>query len=137
MKIGYSPSAGNTEAFAIIAEGWNELVQEGYTPDRDGGCPVSPSDEVFYAVSKEGDLVGVLTYKQETLGVARVTLAYVEPSSRKRGVFNALLAALKDRCQKVGWSRIDGLAAPNNEAALRTMKSIGGYVQTILYSVPV
>ena len=36
VKIEYSQSALNTPAFALIAEGWNALVQEGWTLDDDG-----------------------------------------------------------------------------------------------------
>ena len=37
MMIGYSKRANCTNAFALLVEGWNELVQEGWTPDGVAG----------------------------------------------------------------------------------------------------
>jgi hypothetical protein len=85
MRVEYSQSAANTDAFALIAEGWNDLVQEGHTPDQDAISPVGPGDEVLYAISKDGDIVGVLTFKVgERPRVARITLRRaIQPQARR------------------------------------------------------
>jgi GNAT superfamily N-acetyltransferase len=138
MRVDYSQSAANTDAFALIAEGWNELVQDGHTPDQDAISPVGPGDEVLYAIGKDGDIVGVLTFKVgERPGVARITLAYVEPSSRKRGVFKDLVAELRRLCKERGLTRIDGVIAPQNDLAQYAVKELGGYPQSVVFSVPV
>lgn len=138
MRVEYSHSAANTDAFALIAEGWNDLVQEGHTPDQDAVSPVGPGDEVIYAIGNDGDIVGVLTFKAgERPGVARITLAYVEPSSRKRGVFKDLVTELRRLCKERGLTRIDGLVAPQNNLAQYAVKELGGYPQAVVFSVPV
>lgn len=135
MTLGYSPSAANTDAFALIAEGWNEMVQEGLTPDREGVCPITAKDEVIYVLSNDGDVVGVLTFLVDPSGVARITLAYVEPSSRKRSVFRAMFEDLRARCAQRGVTRIDVAVSPRNDPGLRAMKTFGGGPQSISYSV--
>ena len=67
VKVEYSRSAANTPAFALIAEGWCELVSDGHTPDYQGICPVDAGSELFYGRSKDGDCVGVLTSPRVTL----------------------------------------------------------------------
>ena len=138
MRVEYSQSAANTDAFALIAEGWNDLVQEGHTPDQDAISPVGPGDEVLYAISKDGDIVGVLTFKVgERPRVARITLAYVEPSSRRRGVFKDLASELCRLCKERGLARIDCFISPQNDLAQYAAKELGGYPQAVVVSVPV
>ncbi|CAA2141516.1 GNAT family N-acetyltransferase [Hyphomicrobium sp. ghe19] len=98
MDISYSRSCANTAAFALLVEGWNELVQDGFTPEGLAVCPVSADCECLYAYSDADDIVGALAFKYDKAQDANViVLAYVEPSSRKRGVFTALLTELKNR----------------------------------------
>ena len=91
--IGYSKRASCTNAFALLVEGWNEMVQEGWTPDGVAVSPVRASDEVFYAVSKEGDIVGAMAFRTEDDAI-RINLSYVEPSSRRRGIYRQMLDEL-------------------------------------------
>ena len=51
VKVHYSKQAASTDAFALLAEGYNELVQDGHTPERLGASPVGWSNEVYYAPS--------------------------------------------------------------------------------------
>jgi hypothetical protein len=83
-------------AIRIIYEGVNELVQEGTFPHGGLTLGVKPDDEVIYAASGPGDLIGVLCF---SVGVEWLTisLAYVEPSSRRMGVFNAMWDQLLKR----------------------------------------
>jgi predicted acetyltransferase len=100
VMIGYSKRAGCTPAFAILAEGWNELVQSDLTPEGLAVSPVQEEDEVLYAISKEGDIVGALAFRQK-IDAITTSLSYVEPSSRRKGVytlmFNELLVRAKER----------------------------------------
>ena len=97
MKILYSERAQHTPAFSLIAEGWNELVQTGNSPDGVAISPVTKDSEVVYAALDNGEIVGVLVYGSDWVmdeHPTRVQLAYVEPSSRRKGVFRAMLAEL-------------------------------------------
>lgn len=117
-RIEYSHSAANTRAFALIAEGWNELVQSYLTLDFDGLCPVTPDCHVLYAVSTDEDLVGVLAWNlDEKRGVITIRLAYVEPSSRRRRVFTDLFNQLVEHARKRGVHSIRMVVHHENEAA--------------------
>ena len=107
MEIGYSKRAGSTPAFELLAEGWNEIVQSGFTPEHDGVSPVLASNEVLYTYNAEGELLGCLAWSSDiAAGEAKVTLAYVEVTSRKTGIFKALWVAFKQRLQKDDIERI-------------------------------
>jgi predicted GNAT family acetyltransferase len=134
MVVVYSHRAADTPAFALIAEGWNEMVQEGLTPDGVGVCPVKADDEVLYTVSAEGDIVGVLVYGQEACGsVIRVSLAYVEPSMRKRGVFKMLLAALKQSAV-TREMRVE-IQAPTNSLIQAVLRHLNTPVAAVVYEI--
>ena len=68
VKIVYNRQAASTAAFALIAEGWNELVQEGLTPDGKGFCVVDATDHVLYAEREDGEIVGVVCYQEQPIG---------------------------------------------------------------------
>jgi GNAT superfamily N-acetyltransferase len=137
VRIEYSKSAVNTEAFALIAEGWNDLVQEGHTPWGVGVCPVRANSEVLYAIAKESDVVGCLVWEHDVVsGQATVTLAFVEPSSRKRGVFKALLAALIARYKDAPCTRIALAVEAENKVGQAALRHTGVQPATILYDIP-
>ena len=134
MNIAYSKSAASTHAFALIAEGWNELVQDGVTPDGLALCPVKADDEVIYMLSLGGDVVGVLVYGLDTIGNGcAVKLAYVEPSMRKRGVLKAMLGALKAEAEKYGFRVV--IETPSNSTIQAVMRHLNMPVASVVYDV--
>lgn len=124
ITVNYDKRAANTEAFAILAEAWNEMTIEGITPDGAGAPPYGPDAEVLYAVSKEGDIVGVLAWEGAD-EVVDLKLAYVEPSSRESGVFRQLFEVLKERAYSSGSRRIICSVSTTAQAAIRAMASVG------------
>lgn len=134
VQIGYSKRAASTKAFAIIAEGWNELVQEGHTPDLVGTCPVNAGSEVIYAVSTDGDVVGVLTWEHHVEKDAfEVTLGYVEPSSRQQRVFTQMFKSLHDRARAEGVSTVHVPIHPANKVAKIVVEKLHGQVISMIY----
>ena len=122
VKVSYSKQASATDAFALLAEGYNELVQDGHTPERLGTSPVGWSNELYYATLAEGEVVGVLAWEQvPQLGALVVTLAYVEPSSRRRGIYKELFAALVDHANKRGVRKIIHQVGVENATARSVM----------------
>jgi len=106
VQVYYSKQASATDAFAILAEGYNELVQDGHTPDRVGASPIGWNNEVYYA-SATDEIVGVIAWEAAPqLGAFVVTLAYVEPSSRRKGIYKQLFAALSEHAKKRGVRKI-------------------------------
>ena len=127
MKIGYNRRASHTPAYGLLAEGWNEVVQDGFAPDQQGVSPVAWDNEVLYAVSDEGDIVGVIAWASTPQSaVYIVTLAYVEPSSRRRGVFLAMFQDLANRARTSNSVRIDSTFYGQNEQAIAAFKRVGG-----------
>ena len=122
VKVYYSKQASATDAFALLAEGYNELVQDGHTPERLGASPVGWSNEVYYAAVAENEIVGVIAWDQvPQLGALVVTLAYVEPSSRRRGIYKELFAALCDHAKKRGVRKIIHQVGVENATARTVM----------------
>lgn len=129
MKIGYSASCRNTEAFAILVEGWNELVQGGLTPDGDATPPFSASTEALYAATDNGEIIGALSFDTYPGSVVMIGLAYVEVSSRRKQVFASLVDALKRRIGPQG--RLIFPVSVYNAQALDVLKKLGIEPETV------
>ena len=125
MRIGYDKRAAATDAFALLVEGWNEQVQRGFTVEGDAICPISTTDQVVYAESDEQDIIGAISFQADKdTGVASVKVAYVEPSSRKRGVFKQLLAEMHRIAMQQGMDRVVVTASPDNAEFLAVMRHL-------------
>ena len=137
MVVLESKSAIATPAFELIAEGWNFLVQDGLSPDYRGVCPVDWHNKVLYALSgKDGDVIGVLTYQHDDVCNAYVvSLAYVEPTSRKEGVFRAMWAALLDRAKEKNVARVILEVSVRNAPAKAAMGRLGAEPERVVYEL--
>lgn len=89
----YDSSAQDTDAYAILAEAWFEMVMDDCVPEGKGTPPITDKTEVVYAVSAEADVVGVLAFHREP-GRFAVPLIYTEDSSRRAGVAQAMIRYL-------------------------------------------
>lgn len=76
----------------------NELEQEGFSPDPGLEAPVKSDDSVICVVDAEdgNEPVGVLCYRLQD-GLVKISLFYVEPSSRRAGVARMLINDLRTR----------------------------------------
>lgn len=136
MEIAYSKRAGSTPAFELIAEGWNEIVQNGFTPEHDGVSPVLASHELLYAYNAEGEVLGFLSWVSDpAAGEAKVTLAYVEVTSRKTGIFNSLWSAFKQRMQKEDIDRITLQVGVENKAMQAVLRHIECVPVSFIYDL--
>jgi predicted acetyltransferase len=134
MTVGYNRRASSTKAFALIAEGWNEIVQDGFTPDLVGTCPVTADSEVIFAASDDGDVVGVLTWTHhKLLDLFEVTLGYVEPSSRKRGVFAEMFADLLQRAKRAHVATVHIPIHPGNSVGRVVSEKLSGRPTAVIY----
>lgn len=86
--------AEKSKAKPLIYEGASELVLEGHFPFSGLTLGVGNHDHVVYAERGPGDIVGIICYRMSLHQQLYVTLVYVEPSSRKTGVFKALFAEM-------------------------------------------
>lgn len=137
FQVVYNKSCAATDAFALIVEGWNELVQEGFTADRVATPPISSSTEVLYAVNSDsygGDIVGVLAFDYVPgRNVYEVGLCYVEISSRRQGVFKGLVEALRVHAHDTGVAHLVFDVTPNNAVALSALKAVGLRPERVSY----
>lgn len=113
----------------IIWEACNELVQEGHALEDDFLVPVHPSDEVFFAQSEDGDVIGVLCRSVDLGSSRRVTLFYVEPSSRRSGVFRTLWKKASASSNRP----LTASVAAGNEVARLALKSVGADLVSATY----
>lgn len=133
LTIRYDRRASCTAAFAIMAEAWHEMVQEGLTPDNVGSPPIYPDSEVLYAVGPDGDIVGVMVWhRDERTGHYHVTLGYVEPSSRRQGVFTSLFEALRKFALESGVQRIVTVTA-GHQSVVAVLSGLGGVRTQVTY----
>lgn len=96
FTVHHSLYAADTPALKIIYEGISELAQEGHMPERGVKMLVMQDDGVIYAMTKQNDIVGVICYTRKSMiRTAHITLAFVEPSSRRLGVFKKMAEFLK------------------------------------------
>ena len=103
MRLEFSKNTRCTRAFALVIEGWNAVVQDGFTPEYFGDTPFDSSCHIMHVVSPDEDVVGVLVVREDPEAcVFDIKLAYVEPSSRRQGVFRLLMEALLDRAKQTG-----------------------------------
>ena len=136
VKIGYSKRANLTHGFAILAEGWNDLVQDGFTPDGVAQSPVLATDEVLYAVSTDGDIVGALAFRAEDEAIC-VHLSYVEPSSRRRGIYRQMFEALMERARASGIRKITSEVAFDNKVMHDVLRRTGRHPVAWVYEITV
>jgi GNAT superfamily N-acetyltransferase len=109
-------------------------VQSGLTEEGLGCAPFDASAEVIYGEREDGEVGGAVCFERRELHAElRVTLAYVEPTSRKLGVFTSLFEALKAEAHKHSLSRIVGEVHPDNEAMQAVKARLGGQVVPLTY----
>ncbi len=130
-----SEHAARSPALALIYEGINELVQEGFATWRGISTPVSPTDGVIYAVSRsDGDVVGVICFAPKAdQKTVEVTLGYVEPSSRRQRVFARLWDALLYRVNEMGFSIVAGQVHANNNVAQIVCRKLRGIATLVSF----
>ena len=132
MKIGHSKSAATTPAFALIAEGWNDLVQSGMTPDADGASPINAKTQVLYLEEDDGEIVAVLCFKRAGARV-KIVLSYVEETSRRRGYYRMLWESLIVQCQTLGVQRVTAEVHPANDTMHAVMRHLERPLTGLVY----
>jgi GNAT superfamily N-acetyltransferase len=124
VTIKTDEQANATKALPLIYEGMNELVQEGLGTVQ-GPTWVLPTERVISAW-EEGECVGVLTYTHNvSMRNYRVSLCYVEPSSRRQGVGKALLDELAKHAAHEKVAQVTTAVHVDNKVASSVLKHLG------------
>ena len=134
MEVLHNRRASYTEAYTLLAEAWNSMVQAGQTPLFKGVPAFAGDHEVLYVLAEEGDVIGALTYEaSRDSAVYTVSMAYVEHSSRKRGVFRAMLNSLRLRAAGANVHYVICDLHVTNTDSLKTFSKLGAkHVSTTL-----
>jgi len=109
----------------LIFEGVNEMVQNATYPSDGLDLMVHTADQIIYAVDdKDNDVVGVLCFRIE-LGVAEISLVYVEPASRRQGVATGMMNCLNTKMISKGINRKATSIRAANEVAKIVLGKFG------------
>jgi GNAT superfamily N-acetyltransferase len=107
------------------------MMIDGLTPDRIGMPPFNEKSEVIYAASADDDIVGVVAFERGACGNVTIQAAYVEPSSRRQGVFKAMHQELAARVYAEGYTRISA-EVPADTVAAAVFAKLGFPTRSIL-----
>lgn len=134
MFIHTANHVGNSRVTPLVMEGMNELVQDGQALRPGLEIPVHRDDSAIYAVSDDGDDIGVICFRPKGVSL-EVTLGYVEPSSRRAKVMTRLWKELMKYAAEHHHRHVFVSATVNNEAGTNFLKKIGGQPDVVVYSV--
>lgn len=90
-------------AWLLLVEGLNDLTQDGLTASP---IPIQPGDQALFIRGPDGDVVAAMAYSIIKGRTATVSFVYVEPSSRRLGLFRALWEDLMLRAKNADCDNI-------------------------------
>lgn len=125
-EICYASKAGACPlVWRLIVEGVDSLFKQGFLDGR-GGFPVNWDSEVFYALTENNDVIGVIcfTYQQWT-GQYYISFGYVKSDERRSGVYRALFNRLVEHAKKNQISQIVGTVCVRNEVMIAAIQKLG------------
>jgi GNAT superfamily N-acetyltransferase len=123
----------NTPAIKLAVSGWHALLQAGFADE--GGCVVQWDQKALLGWV-EGDgrqcPVAVLTYyDRPAMNDMWISLAYVLPEWRRKGVHTALFARLVEKAKEAKRRAICSGAHINNTASRQAMLAQGRVEQFV------
>ncbi len=133
MALNFKINAGmarSSAARALIFEAASEMENDGVSTVDGLSLGVDFHDEVFYATAEEGDVIGVLPFYHDG-NRCTVRFAYVEPSSRKEGVFRAMWDALMQRLNE--GTEVTFEVSTFNEGMAELARRLGGRALALRY----
>ncbi|QIG66786.1 N-acyltransferase protein [Rhizobium phage RHph_TM16] len=96
---------------------------------------VANSSAAFYAATDKGEVIGLITYTVlEFAEAAKITLIYVEPSSRKLGVFGMLFKEAKAYLERYGCTELF-VDVPAEDEVLADILDKQGSIATYRYVI--
>jgi ribosomal protein S18 acetylase RimI-like enzyme len=111
---------------SLVYEGISDQVQEGLSPLFGVQFPVSIDDGVIWADTPKEEPVGIITFRRDKNRRAAVlTCVYVEPSSRRMGVFTKMTTLLKETLVQEGLTRVLGTVHVRDKVGLAAFQKVG------------
>lgn len=126
----YSP------AWELVPQAVTYLEESGFGLGRGPQTPPLFTDSCLAAIGKDGKAIGFVTW--DCGGeIWHITLSYVVPEHRRKGIHTALFDALVDKgLQKGNIVSIDSMTHGNNLAAQAAFEAQGRTKEYIMYSYP-
>jgi GNAT superfamily N-acetyltransferase len=132
MELRYAERASASPAWPLIVEGYFWLTQDGFAI----GPPITGAEHAIFAVEGADEVVGVLCWRMVLdTGDSTVALGYVEPSSRRLGVFKAMWNELLARVRHAGAARVLVDAHDGNELMLTVLQRLDMQIIASRYAV--
>ena len=135
MNICQAAHAVSSPAFQLISEGMNYLVQEGLHPGPE--LLLQETDQAIWA-QEGGEVLGVIVFRyRPNVPMMQVVLSYVEPSSRRNGLYTRLMNALVKRAEEERIVSILSTVSTVNASMLKLMQKMGRAPTAVLYELKV
>jgi L-amino acid N-acyltransferase YncA len=135
MDIRQAANVVSSPAFPLISEGMNYLAQEGLHCGSEH--ILHETDQAIWA-EEDGEVLGVIVFRYRmNAPVMQIVLSYVEPSSRRNGLYTSLMNALVKRAEEEGIASIHSIVSTLNAAMLKLMQRMGRAPTAALYELKV
>jgi GNAT superfamily N-acetyltransferase len=135
MDIRQAASVVSSPAFPLISEGMNYLVQEGLHCGSDH--ILHETDQAIWA-EEDGEVLGVIVFRCKVAASSiQIVLSYVEPSSRRNGLYSSLMNALVKRAEEERIVSILSTVSTANAAMIKLMQKMGRAPTAVLYELKV
>ena len=113
----------------------NHLVQEGLHPGPE--FLLQETDQAIWA-EEEGEALGVIVFRYKpNVPVMQVVLSYVEPSSRRNGLYTRLMNALVKRAEEEHIVSILSTVSMANASMQKLMHKMSRAPAALLYELKV
>jgi hypothetical protein len=126
MEFRYNQHAGATSAWRLVIEGHHLLMQENRSPTDRGGVATKWDSQIVFALEVGDEVVGALCWDNNTIcNSFDVTLAYVEPSSRRLGVFRGMWEEMLKVARQNNVDRIQAPLRFGDDLCFTVLQKIG------------
>lgn len=135
FKIEHEKQFCGTDAWMLGYQAVVELHKQGNISKN---YIITWDDQVLVARTNRGTLAGLIAYRHlEHERSFLITLGYVKPTYRQRGVYRQLWDALVERAQKEEIREIDSGTYLNNKRMQKVMPKLGRKLTTFNYTFTV
>jgi GNAT superfamily N-acetyltransferase len=117
-------SIGHNPIVPVLMRNYADLIEQGYSNFHVGFA--NRSKAIYLEIDDK--IVGHIVYDvlpDDALKTAWIQLSYVDPSFRKRGLYNIMHKYFEQTIKECGSKRIASYVHPNNTARLASCESVG------------
>ena len=127
MKILYVPRTEGSRVVQFLHDAWGALMREGLWSKTN--VLITGLEQCVFAMERNR-IIGCLAFHVDEGVGSVITIAYVLPKHRGRGVYRALHAAFQDKSKEQGAKCLINICYPTNEGIQETCKKLGYHLYT-------